>query len=161
MLILLPLITIIIILFSTISYSLFDIVRVTGQSMLPTIHDGDYLIVLRKFPASFLNRGGLVIVAAPNQREITFTNNAQKFVKRITGIPGDKLEADPNRVANETTFQSSEDSEVRKYWLIPEGYYFLSSDNTQGVDSRMWGLVREQFLVGRVIIKLPRSISSF
>jgi nickel-type superoxide dismutase maturation protease len=54
--------------------------RVEGQSMLPTLVAGDFLVVTK---ARTLRRGALVVLALPDQLEYD-------MVKRLVALPGDE-----------------------------------------------------------------------
>ena len=66
--------------------------RVSGSSMLPTLHQGQWLAVRRdpiwraRFGADVLQRGDLVVFRAP-----AAADGAGRFVKRLVALPGDRV----------------------------------------------------------------------
>lgn len=135
-------------------YFILSPVRVHGHSMIPTLNDGDCLLVLRKFHIKQLKRDHLVIVALSGAMA-TSRLDTQYAVKRLSSIPGDKLKHDPNREANKTIFPGHSEPNGTSYWILPEKHYFLTSDNPNGVDSRFWGPVSEELICGIVLFKIP------
>jgi signal peptidase I len=60
----------------------FRAVRVVGRSMLPTLHDGQSVLVDREYyRLTGLFRGDLVVVH----------HEGENWVKRLAGLPGDRL----------------------------------------------------------------------
>ena len=59
---------------------------VSGQSMFPTFHNGEYLIVdeLSKYIGTY-HRGDVVILRYPN-------DPSKFFIKRVIGLPGDHIQ---------------------------------------------------------------------
>ncbi|MBC7797501.1 MAG: signal peptidase I, partial [Pyrinomonadaceae bacterium] len=58
-------------------------VKFEGTSMLPTLKDGDKLLMEKSF--GVLKRGDIIMFASPKDKSKT-------FVKRIVGLPKDKIE---------------------------------------------------------------------
>ncbi|MFF4623420.1 signal peptidase I [Nonomuraea jabiensis] len=97
----------------------YSVIRVDGDSMAPTLTDGDRLLV-RRVAASALRCGQIVVVRAPQFVGGTF------LIKRIAGLPGDPV---PLSVAP-----------VVAEGRIPVGNVVLLSDNSEGsFDSRDHG----------------------
>ena len=97
----------------------YSVIRVDGDSMAPTLTDGDRLLA-RRVTASALRRGQIAVVRAPRFVGATF------LVKRIAGLPGDPV---PPSVAPVV----AEDR-------IPVGNVVLLGDNSEGsYDSRDHG----------------------
>jgi signal peptidase I len=148
--------------------------RVEGSSMQPTIHDGQYLIVNRLvyrtgFPASFLRatigrtaagsslldhvfrsprRGDIIVFVPP-------TSPYRDFIKRVIGLPGDKVEMRQGRVY-------INDQPLSEPYILPgppanygpivvaQGDVFVLGDNRGGsTDSRSFGLLSESKIVGQ------------
>ena len=93
----------------------------------------------------------------------------QHYIKRIGGVPGDKLEIEPPRLfvngepATEFGIQrvmSAEDGyegyqldgSAENYTDVPPGKYVALGDNSRGSqDSRSWGFVPRENIVGRAV----------
>lgn len=122
---------------ATIHTFLITIFIVDGRSMLPTLKDKQILIVnkisaLKKAP----ERGDIVIIQFPGdvRRRI--------FVKRVIGVPGDSFKAN----------QEDEYGLVAvKNIQIQKGEYYVLGDNRQeSGDSRIWGAVPRENILGFV-----------
>jgi signal peptidase I len=91
----------------------------------------------------------------------TRRRSSEKFVKRIVGLPGDRIsivnghvirngvrEHDPYIVA----CADSASCDFRKSVVIPNGDYFLMGDNRgESDDSRFWGPIRTSWILGKAI----------
>lgn len=67
------------------------VIRVKGRSMLPTLRNGDLLIVRRWLPRKEpLKRGDVVICRYPGR--YLMKHVPQSFVKRVVGLPGEWLQ---------------------------------------------------------------------
>lgn len=147
---------------------LFQTYTVSGNSMYPTFHDRDKVIV-NKITNTFHNyeRGDVVVLHADSNTD---------YIKRLIGKPGDQVEykndvlyinnkkvEEPylssnkkNKYGNELTEDFSVkdivNSDSNK---IKRGHYLVLGDNRQNSsDSRMeLGLVNEKKLVGSVILR--------
>jgi signal peptidase I len=85
------------------------------------------------------------------------------FVKRVVGLPGDRLSFAHNHVVvngrrlDEPYVRTSPCTDVcnlPREIVIPPGHYFMAGDNRgESDDSREWGPVRRQDLVGRAFFR--------
>ncbi len=140
---------------------------VSGSSMVPTFHNGEYLIVDElSYRLGDPQRGDIVIFKWPK-------DTSKYFIKRIIGLPGDtvkidgsavtiKNKANPQGFALDETYvknKSSNEMEV----TLPDNEYFVMGDNRSGSsDSRSWGTVPRNLMVGRALIRLfPFNVISF
>ncbi len=144
-------------------------VVVEGTSMLPTIHDGERLVVNKlvyyKFQSvtwGHLERGDVVVFWYPKDPD-------KSYVKRVIGLPGDTVEMRNGIVyVNEQVMhefyldanynQASANLERQK---VDEHYYFVMGDNRDNSsDSRLWGLVPEKYIYGKVFFRywMPSNI---
>jgi signal peptidase I len=165
---------------------------IPSESMEQTLLIGDYLLV-DKFcyggstgwnfflPYRNVRRGDVIVFHYP-------VNPAQDFVKRVVGLPGDRLRLINKRVyingaAVEESYvqyitalrNSYRDDFPRtdvpdygveaKWWkempklvedrqlIIPEGDYFVLGDNRDdSQDSRYWGFVPRENIIGRPLL---------
>lgn len=137
-------------------------VVVEGTSMLPTLHEGERLIVdkliyykIESFSWGHLERGDVVVFWYPKNPE-------KSYVKRVIGLPGDTVEIRNGVVyindeaMNELYLDSNYNQaggnlERRK---VDDHYYFVMGDNRDNSsDSRVWGLVPEKYIYGKVFFR--------
>src|SRR5579864_103323 len=132
--------------------------NVEGPSMEPTLHNGE-LILVDKWSYLFRSpeRGDIIVFVAP-------PNPGEDYVKRIIGIPGDRITVDDTKVyvdgvlLNETYVSPINQGNIFNYKpinnvLIPAGMYFvLGDDRIRSSDSRDWGLVPRGNIIGRAAL---------
>lgn len=129
-----------------------------GESMAPTLRQGDRILVLRRFLAGWLRKGQVIIITVPGGQEglSAAEGSAQGYyVKRAVALAGESYTATDSA-------PSDEKQEKMKNWLIPAGHVFVCGDNRQGsIDSRIWGPLPLQNVRGIVVRKLAPSSASF
>ncbi|HVL69952.1 MAG TPA: signal peptidase I [Vicinamibacterales bacterium] len=133
----------------------FQVARVEGQSMAPTLEDQDRLIVNKlAYRLGDPQVGDIVMLYYP-------LNPDKSFVKRVIAGPGQTVKIVDGRVyVNDVLlddsfvpqeYRSHEDYAPR---TIDEGYYFVMGDHrNNSSDSRHWGLVPKKYIIGRVQLR--------
>jgi signal peptidase I len=133
----------------------FQVARVEGLSMAPTLADQDRLIVNKfVYRMSAPRRGDIVMLYYP-------INPDKSFVKRVIAEEGDTVRISDGRVyVNDIPLDDSYvPSEYRSHddWgpqVISEGYYFVMGDHrNNSSDSRHWGLVPKKYIIGKVQVR--------
>jgi signal peptidase I len=133
----------------------FQVARVEGQSMAPTLEDQDRLIVNKLiYRWSAPRRGDIVMLYYPR-------DPSKSFVKRVIAEEGDTIRivdgrvyvndvpVDDNYVLPE--FRNHEDYGPL---VIEQGYYFVMGDHrNNSSDSRSWGLVPKRYIIGKVQLR--------
>jgi signal peptidase I len=134
---------------------LFQVARVEGQSMAPTLEDQDRLIVNKLvYRIGEPRRGDIVMLYYP-------LNPDKSFVKRVIAEEGDTVRIVDGRVyVNDIPLKDDYvASEYRSHddWgpqVIPEGYDFVMGDHrNNSSDSRHWGMVPKKYIIGKVQIR--------
>lgn len=132
---------------------------VSGTSMVPTFHNGDYLIV-DQISYRFENpkRGDVVIFKYPK-------DPTKYFIKRIIGLPGDTVsitgtvvtiynDEHPEGISLVEPYVTNTISGTTRTVVTP-GHYFVMGDNRPASsDSRFWGLLPEKLITGRALVQL-------
>lgn len=130
-------------------------VRIASASMVPTFDAGDVVLVSQRPPAlADLDRGDLVTFVSPEDGE--------RALKRVIGLPGDSLVIKDSvlyvndRVVDEPYVDHAAiDAYYSRTYQVPEGRVFLLGDNRgNSVDSRDYGPVEVDDLLGRVVVRL-------
>jgi signal peptidase I len=133
----------------------FQVARVEGMSMAPTLEDQDRLIVNKAIYRIFEpRRGDIVMLYYP-------LNPDKSFVKRVIAEEGDTVRIIDGRVfVNDIPLQDDyvkPDYRSHDDWgpqVIPEGYDFVMGDNrSNSSDSRSWGMVPKKYIIGKVQIR--------
>lgn len=130
-------------------------IRVNGDSMNPTLKNGDIMIMNAiGYHINGLNRFDIVVV-----------NSDERLIKRVIGLPGDYISYKDNILYvngkeveedfDHDVTHNFEMSEITDKEVIPEGYYLVLGDNRgNSKDSRMIGLVSDSQIMGKVIKKV-------
>lgn len=104
---------------------------VSGASMEPTFDNGDYLII-DEFSYHFKNpqKGDVIVFRYP-------LDPKKFFIKRVAGLPGETIEINGRKIT------------------LGQGEYFVLGDNQgESSDSRVWGNVPEDLVIGRALLRL-------
>jgi signal peptidase I len=133
----------------------FQVARVEGQSMAPTLEDQDRLIVNKLiYRLISPQRGDIVMLYYPLKPE-------KSFVKRVIAEEGDTVKLVDGQVfVNDVPLADSYvASEYRSHddfgpSVVPEGYYFVMGDHrNNSSDSRHWGWVPKRYIIGKVQVR--------
>jgi signal peptidase I len=135
----------------------FQVARVEGQSMAPTLEDQDRLIVNKFAYLSAIGEpkvGDIVMLYYPN-------NPDKSFVKRVIAMPNQTIRIVEGKVYVDNVLM--DDSfvplEYRSHddWgpeVVPEGYYFVMGDHrNNSSDSRHWRYVPKKYIIGKVQLR--------
>lgn len=128
---------------------------IPSESMLPTLHIGDRLVV-EKISYHFRPplTGDIVVFQTPPQLQSGYAKN-QAFIKRIIGIPGQTVKISNGLVyLNDEPLQENYIAEPPTYeWgpmSVPENQFFVMGDNrNNSKDSSKWGFLPKQNIIGR------------
>jgi signal peptidase I len=133
----------------------FQVARVEGQSMAPTLADQDRLIVNKlAYRLGDPQVGDIVMLYYP-------LNPDKSFVKRVIAEQGDQIRIVDGRVyRNDVPINDDYvPAEYRSHddWgpeVVPEGYYFVMGDHrNNSSDSRHWKYVPKKYIIGKVQLR--------
>jgi signal peptidase I len=142
-----------------IRYFIFQPFFVKGQSMEPNFENGDYLIVDEiSYYFRAPERGEVIVFRYPN-------DPTQRYIKRIIGLPGETVEIKDGKI---TAFDQGGAKVLEETSYLPpsdftpgdlettlnQNQYFVMGDNRiASSDSRRWGPLDKNYIIGRVIIR--------
>jgi signal peptidase I len=133
----------------------FQVARVEGRSMVPTLQDQDRLIVNKLiYRIGEPRRGDVVMLYYP-------VDPSKSFVKRVIAEEGDTVRIIEGRVyVNDIPLQ---DDYVKEEFrghddfgpkMIEQGYDFVMGDHrNDSSDSRHWGSVPKKYIIGKVQLR--------
>lgn len=135
---------------------------VQGASMDPTFHDWHYLIIDRvAYDIGEPKRGDVIVFDLPQE-------GGRSLIKRIIGLPGETVTLKGGMVSI-TNAEHPQGFALEEPYLDPnnlggegnmkitleEGQYFVLGDNRKvSADSRLWGTLPREAIVGRALIRL-------
>ena len=133
----------------------FQVARVEGQSMVPTLEDQDRLIVNKlAYRLGEPRVGDIVMLYYPE-------DPSKSFVKRIVAEPGDTIKIVDGRVlrndvplADDFIPEKYRDHDNLGPFVLPRGYYYVMGDHrNNSSDSRTWGYVPKRYIIGKVQLR--------
>lgn len=133
---------------------------VSGASMNPTFTNGQYLIVDElSYHLGNPARGDVVIFKYPK-------NPKQYFIKRVIGLPGETVVVNEQGqviikdIAGKETLTMKEPyveftkSDSVTLTLGVDEYFMMGDNRAASFDSRMWGPVKRDLVVGKAFLRL-------
>ena len=138
---------------------------IRGDSMEPNYHSGDYLIIDQlSYRFRSPERGEVIVLKFP-------LDPSQRFIKRIVGLPGETVEVKDGKVVvygqeekngraavvlDESAYLSLGSATPGSVRIdLKEQEYFVLGDNRPfSSDSRKWGILEKEFIVGKVFLNV-------
>jgi signal peptidase I len=143
-------------------------VRVEGHSMLPTLNNGQYVLVSRlSYRLGDFHRGDVIVFRPPMYPEESFFrhlfgmpgvhDNYEDYIKRIIGLPGEKIRVQGGVVTiNDVPLAEDYIAAQPEYdgeWTVPEGQLFVLGDNrNNSADSHQWGYLPQENVLGKALV---------
>jgi signal peptidase I len=130
---------------------------VPSGSMLPTIQIGDRLFVNRlaydfKIPLTHISlaklgnpeRGDIIVFDSPENA------GGVVMVKRLVGMPGDQIELRNGELyLNGARFDADPFHNDISFTVPPNHYFMMGDNRNNSADSRAWGLLPRENMIGR------------
>ena len=124
--------------------------RIEGQSMEPNLHDGEYVLIDKvSYVLHPPERGDVVVLLRPGEKD---------FIKRIIGLPGDTVEIKNGQVLvngivlDEPYIAEPTRQNVGARQVEPNRYFVMGDNRNNSSDSRSFGTIAAQDIVGRAWI---------
>ena len=160
---------------------LFQAFKIPSGSMEDTLLIGDHLLVNKFIYGTQLpfmdeplltlrdpERGDIIVFEFPLDKDKSYFKR-RDFIKRIIGLPGDRIEVRDKKVlVNGTPFHLQQEIHKENDIIpgnlqprdfmgpveVPAGHYFVMGDNRdRSFDSRFWGFVPQTSIKGLAFIK--------
>jgi len=140
---------------------------VSGASMEETFQSGEYLIVDQiSYYIHAPERGDVVVFRYPK-------DPSKYFIKRVIGLPGDTVTIEGSTVTitnqdhprgfilNEPYIKSMADNNYLTEKLGQREYFVMGDNRDESSDSRSWGVLQEERIIGRALLRLfpPKTFS--
>ena len=140
----------------------FQTFYIPSSSMNPTLWKGDRIVV-NKLSVEFgtINIGDIVVFKAPPDVAKDCHDAVTDLVKRVIGLPGDRLYSKGN-----TIYVNGKPLDQKWTVLptigtpigpttVPAGHYFMMGDyHSDSCDSRSWGTVPRSDMIGKVFVRI-------
>lgn len=131
--------------------------QIIGPSMQPTLNNGD-IVLLNKFQYRLFDVKRNQIIAL-NYKDTKY------MVKRVIGLPGEKIEFKDNILyINDKAFNEPFIKDVKTndfsladlgYDVIPQDMYLVLGDNRENsMDGRDFGLIKKKDIIGKASIRI-------
>ena len=133
---------------------------VSGASMETTFSSGEYLIVDQiSYRLEVPERGDVIVFRYPK-------DPSKFFIKRIIGIPGDTVdikgdvvklittEYPEGKVLDEPYIRSMAPNTTLSETLGDDEYFVMGDNRNASSDSRVWGVLQRDKIVGRAFLRL-------
>lgn len=132
---------------------------VLGASMEPNFKNGDYLIINEiSYRLNKPARGDVIVFKYPN-------NPSQYYIKRVIGLPGEIITISDEKIVIKN--KENPDGFTLKESYLPnigtngnvsttlgfDEYFVLGDNRGASSDSRIWGPLKEKFIVGKALLR--------
>ncbi|MBQ7862052.1 MAG: signal peptidase I [Clostridia bacterium] len=131
----------------------FPVLQISGSSMEPTLNDEEIVVLLK---TANMKKGELCCFSYQNKL----------LIKRVVGLPGDKINIDTNgnvyvndELIDEPyiTDRAFGECDITFPCYVTDNHYFVLGDHrSTSIDSRSSaiGLVSEEFIVGKIFFRI-------
>lgn len=141
-----------------IRYFLIQPFYVKGASMEPNFYDHEYLIIDEiSYRFNQPQRGDIVVFKYPKDPK-------QFFIKRVIGLPNERIKIENNKIHIDGTILNEAylDSDIETVLALrgygdvilgPNEYFLLGDNRSQSLDSRSFGPVKREYIIGRTWLR--------
>ncbi len=151
------LLTVLIVLLSR--HFLFEPVAVHGESMMPTFEENDKVMLSKVYS---IDNFDMIVFTAPN---------GVNFIKRVIGIPGDKISIQDDQLYIngkaklepylEKNYEAAKQmgmlrltEDFQEFTVPAESYFVLGDNRLNSTDSRVIGFISKETIIGEVTIRI-------
>jgi signal peptidase I len=124
--------------------------RIDGNSMNPTLLNGEYLLISNfAYQLDEPERGDIIVFRHPRSE--------LNLIKRVIGLPGDTIDIQNGQVSvngvavDEPYIQAP--PTYNSSWVVPADEYFVLGDNrNNSSDSHAWGFLPNDHILGKAML---------
>mgnify|MGYP003423931754 FL=1 len=131
---------------------------VSGSSMFPTFEDKQYLIVDQiTYRFEEPKRGDVIIFRYP-------LDTSKFFIKRVIGLPNEEVviknghvtvfDAEGEEMDLEEPYLKNVSTDSMRVKLKADEYFVMGDNRTASSDSRAWGVLPRENIVGKALLRL-------
>jgi signal peptidase I len=137
--------------------------EVSGLSMAPRIASGEFVLINTiSYHLHPPQRGDIIAFRHDSPTQ-------EIFIKRVVGLPGDRISIDRGHVIvngsvlPEAYVRFADERSFPEKVVPPDSLYVLGDNRIDSNDSRFWGFVRENDVLGKAIAGIwpPAALGSF
>src|SRR5579872_6835376 len=128
--------------------------KVEGESMYPTLHNGEYILVNKiDYMIHSPSRGDIIVFHAVNAGQPD-----KDFIKRVIGVPGDTVEVKNDKVyingkpLNEPYEDQPPTYTFSKATVPPRNFFVLGDNRNNSQDSHLWRWLERKYIIGKAWI---------
>lgn len=135
-----------------------EVKYIPSLSMKPTIEKRDRVILDKLRYRSYLPQRQEIVVFRPPE-ELLKLNIHDSVIKRIVGLPGERIQITSGQVyINGRPLKEDYIAEPSRYdWgpqvIPPKSYLVLGDNRNQSFDSRSWGFLPRERIIGRAFVR--------
>jgi signal peptidase I len=126
-----------------------SVYSIPTASMQPSLEIGDHILVT-PYRWSSPARSDVVVFRAPS-------DGSQLMVKRIIGLPGDLIDSRAGRVrigehtiAEPYILKQAASGAISAQLVPADSFYVMGDNREDSLDSRQWGTLPREMVIGRV-----------
>lgn len=152
---------------------MFKLVVVTGNSMVPTLENGERVLAWTPFSKRYFRRGGIVTLSylfmntsadpysyfgSCTQMTTLKQRRTELFIKRILGLPGDTVRIPVDQLTSyvlDTAGPLANQDNGDLVWQVPDGHVFVRGDGLHSSDSLTWGPIPMSQLQQIILCRFP------
>jgi signal peptidase I len=135
---------------------------IPSGSMEPTLNIGDRILVFKlAYDFSSPEIGDVIVFKAPTS-EHCGDPSVVDLVKRIIGVPGDRISSRGNTtilingkpLVQDWPHVADLDGQIVPRTVPPNDYFVMGDNHPASCDSRVWGYVPRSDIIGKVVLKI-------
>jgi signal peptidase I len=143
--------------------------QVSGLSMEPHIHSGEYVLINTfAYRLRTPRRGDIIAFRHDGALRAAQDDTRAIFIKRVVGLPGDRIRIDRGQVyvdgvkLDEPYVRHPDNRTFGEITVPASSVYVLGDNRAESEDSRFFGPVADNQLIGRAVAGIwpPRVLGS-